>query len=77
MDQGLFIKHLKAVQERGSIKESLVQSIFEETGVQIDLSEVTILKKAISITTSSVKRMQLTKKGVKALLESKGFTLTF
>lgn len=76
MDQGLFTKHIKAIKERTSIKETIITSILERTGIALEESEITILKKTVSLSTSSVKKMALLRKNSKDVLNDLGYTLS-
>lgn len=77
MDQGLFTKHIRNVQERDSQKQKIITLLFEKTGVTLTESELVLSKKTISITTSSVKRSVLLKNDIHTILQSNGFTFTF
>lgn len=76
MDQGLFTKHLKNILERDIAKQKIITLLFEKTGVQLEESELSLSKKNISLSTSSVKRSILLKKGMKELLQDNGFTFS-
>lgn len=76
MDQGLFTKHIKNILERDASKQKIISLLLEKTGIELDDSEITLSKKDISISTSSVKKSILLRKGVKEILQSNGFNLT-
>jgi hypothetical protein len=75
MDQGLFTKHIRHIHERTSAKQTIINSLIEKTGILLEESEITLKKKTISLTTSSVKKTALIQKGGKDLLLSLGYTL--
>lgn len=75
MDQGLFTKHIKNILERDALKQKVMLLLLETTGIELDDSEITLSKKNVSISTSSVKRSILLKKGLKDILQSNGFNL--
>lgn len=75
MDQGLFTKHIKNILERDASKQKVITLLLEKTGIELDESEITLSKKDISLSTSSVKKSILLKKGIKDILQSNGLNL--
>jgi hypothetical protein len=76
MDEGLFRKHIQAIQERTSAKEIIIAAIKEKTGVEVEEEEISLSRKKIRITTSSVKKTALFQKKAKELLEGLGYSVT-
>ena len=56
MDEHLFSKHLFVIKKNTDIKNSIITVIQEKTGVLLHKEEISILKKTISITTTTTKR---------------------
>ncbi len=75
MEQGLFSKYIRNIKERENNKQEIITSIVETTGVLLNESEISISKKKISISTSSVKKTAILQKKGKEVLESLGYTL--
>ena len=75
MEQGLFSKYIRNIKERENNKQEIITSIAETTGVLLDESEISISKKKISISTSSVKKTVILQKKGKEVLESLGYVL--
>ena len=75
MEQGLFSKYIRNIKERENTKQEVITSIINATGVSLDESEITISKKKIHISTSSVKKTVIFQKGGKEVLESLGYSL--
>ena len=76
MEEGLFKKHIQALQERSTAKEHIISNLLEKTGVCLEEEEITLSKKKITITTSSVKKTKLFQKKGKEILEALGYTIT-
>lgn len=74
MDEGLFKKYTKTLQERDKAKESLIAIIKEKTGIVLNEEEINISKKEVTLFISSVKKTQLLRKNIKELLEAQGFS---
>jgi hypothetical protein len=75
MDQGLFAKHIRNIQERTNTKQIIIDILTEKTGVTLEESEITLKKKTVTLTTSSVKKAALIQKGGKEVLLSQGYSL--
>lgn len=75
MDEGLFSRHLKKINERESEKKKLIAIIQEETGVTVSESELSLSKKEVILSVSSVKKTKLLQKGVHVILRKHGFIL--
>ncbi len=76
MDRGLFAKHIHTVLARNSKKQEIILLLLEKTGIEIKEEELTLSKKKVSLSTSSVKKTALIKKGTEVLLQSLGYTLS-
>ncbi len=74
MEQGLFSKYIRNIKERENTKQEVITSITNTTGVILSESEITISKKKVQISTSSVKKTAILQKGGKEVLESLGYT---
>lgn len=75
MDQGLFKKYTIQIKKNIDIKEEICSLILEKTNIPIQIQEITILKKIITIHTTSTKRSLLIQKKVSELLQEKGYTV--
>ncbi len=75
MEQGLFGKYIRNIKERENTKQEIITSILNTTGVVLNESEITISKKKIHISTSSVKKTAILQKKGKEALESLGYSL--
>lgn len=75
MEQGLFGKYIRNIKERENTKQEIITSIVNTTGVLLDESEVSISKKKINISTSSVKKTAILQKKGKEALEALGYIL--
>jgi hypothetical protein len=76
MDQGLFKKHILTIQALHDTQEEVRLYIQKETGIPLINDELRISKKVVTLQTSSVKRSLLLQKGIKTLLQKKGYSLT-
>lgn len=75
MDQGLFAKYLRKIESHTKNKEELISFLTEETGIEVEDRELSLEGKKIHLAISSVKKASLLKKGIRSLLEQKGYTL--
>ncbi len=75
MDSGLFSKHLFQIKKVHDIKEEVLVLVQERTGIVLQVEEIVVNNKRITIQASSVKRMMLLQKNIKAVLQEKGYTL--
>lgn len=75
MEQGLFGKYIRNIKERENTKQEIITSIVNTTGVLLNESEISISKKKINISTSSVKKTAILQKKGKEVLEALGYTL--
>lgn len=75
MNEGLFKKHIQQILSRNNAKQKIILTIKEKTGIELDESEITLSKKVVVISTSSVKRASLLQKGSKDALTLIGYTL--
>jgi hypothetical protein len=75
MDQGLFTKHILRIQQQQDSKQEVLDYIKITTGVTLTNTEITITKKTIHFSVSSVKRGLLIQKNIKNILLEKGYFL--
>lgn len=75
MNEGLFKKHIQQILSRNNAKQKIILTIKEKTGIELDESEITLSKKVVVISTSSVKKASLLQKGSKDALTLIGYTL--
>lgn len=75
MNEGLFKKHIQQILSRIDVKQKIIFTLSEKTGIQIEESEITLSKKTIILSTSSVKKAALLQKGGKEILNTLGYTL--
>lgn len=75
MDEGLFARHAAHLCKRKDVKAEIIGLVKKETGIVLQEDEFSISKKHITLYLSSVKKSTLVRKNVKALLESRGYTL--
>jgi hypothetical protein len=75
MNEGLFKKHIEQILLRESAKKKIIDTLKDKTGVELEYSEVSLAKKIITISTSSVKKSALLQKRSKKLLQELGYTL--
>jgi hypothetical protein len=76
MDKGLFAKHINSLLTRSNTKQEIISLLLEKTGIHIEDSEISLSKKVVSLSTSSVKKTALLQKGCKDVLQGLGYTLT-
>lgn len=76
MDQGLFVKHIQSLLSRSTAKKEIIAFLLEKTGVQVEEEEITLSKKNILLSMSSVKKTSLIQKGSKDILQGIGYTLS-
>lgn len=74
MEEGLFIKYGKVIQQKKSEKESILQIIKEKTGITFEEHEVVIQKNTVTFHTSSSKRSIIIQKNIKNVLQQIGYT---
>jgi hypothetical protein len=75
MDQGLFAKHLRSINERTNAKQTIITAVLEKTGIPLDEKEITLQGKKITLATSSVKKAALMQKKGKEVLSALGYLL--
>jgi hypothetical protein len=75
MERGLFAKHLHTILTRNAVKEDLIRSLLEKTGITLLESEITLSQKKVTISTSSVKKTALLQKGCADILSRLGYFL--
>lgn len=76
MDTGLFKKYNKQIDSQKNSKKEIREYIQEHTGIELSEEVISISKKKITLTISSVQKSKLLQKKVKELLIQKGYTLT-
>lgn len=75
MDEGLFARHAVQLRKRKDVKVEIIGLVKKETGIVLQEDEFSISKKHVTLYLSSVKKSMLASKNIKALLESRGYTL--
>lgn len=76
MNEGLFSKYSKVLQEKKSEKKEVLQLLFSISGIIFNEEEITVHKKNISFNTSSVKKSFIVQKNIKSKIEAMGYTIT-
>lgn len=75
MDQGLFAKYVRNIDNHINSKQLIITTLFEKTGILLEESEIVFVKKQVSFLTSSVKKTKLIQKGAQKILSDIGYTL--
>lgn len=75
MHEGLFKKYTQQILARVDVKQKIILSLLEKTGVQVEESEIILSKKTVILSLSSVKKAALIQKGGKEAVNSLGYTL--
>jgi hypothetical protein len=75
MNEGLFKKHIRQILSHVDAKEKIILAIFEKTGIQIEGSEITLSKKTVTLSMSSVKKSAFLQAGGKDIVSALGYTL--
>lgn len=75
MNEGLFKKHIEQILLRENSKQKIIDTLKDKTGIELEGSEISLAKKVITISTSSVKKAALLQKGSKDLLQGLGYVL--
>lgn len=75
MDESLFIKHLIQIKKQKNSKEELLAYIKEKTGIELIENEITVSKKQITFTVSSVVKQKLHQKNIINVLEERGYII--
>jgi hypothetical protein len=73
MDESLFIKHLIQIKKQKNSKEGLLTYIKEKIGIELQEEMITISKKTVTFTVSSVIQQKLHQKNISKVLEEKGY----
>jgi hypothetical protein len=76
MDEKLFSKYKKAIEEQKNTKTEILVYIETTTGVVLGEDEIIITKNTIKITTSSAKRSKLLQKNIYKHLKDKNISVT-
>lgn len=76
MDEGLFTKHLRVIKAKQVGKQEVLQIILQATGISLTEDEISLSKKKVKITTSSVVKAMLAKKKVNEHLISAGYVVS-
>lgn len=77
MNEGLFEKYGKVLQQKKSEKEELVIFIKETTGIDFNEEEIVIQKKSVVFHTTSVKKTILHSKKIRDFFIEKGYECRF
>lgn len=75
MEEGLFLKYKKNIQNKIDERGEICKEIKEKTGINIDEKNISINKKEIVINTSSVIRNKLIQKNIKNTIFKNGYTI--
>lgn len=75
MEEGLFLKYKKTIQNKIDEREGVCKEILEKTGIDIDVKNISISKKEIIINTTSVIRNKLIQKNIKSTIFKNGYTV--
>lgn len=75
MDESFFIKHLIQIKKQKNSKEELLLYIKEKTGIELEEIMITISKKIVTFTVSSVIKQKLHQKNISKILEDKGYII--
>ncbi len=73
MDESLFIKHLIQIKKQKNSKEEILNYIKEKTNIELTDEMITVSKKQITFTISSVIKQKLHQKNITKVLEEKGY----
>lgn len=76
MDESFFLKYSLQIKKQKDTKEEVLFLIKEKTGILLEDHMITLLKKNITFTVSSVIKQKLFQKGVVDFLQSNGYTVT-
>jgi hypothetical protein len=76
MDEGLFAKHIASLTKRTDAKQEIISTIYKQTGILLEESQLTLEKKKITLSISSVVRAQLVTKKAQDALSSLGYTIS-
>ncbi len=77
MDESFFVKYAIQIKKQKNSKEEVLLFIKERTGIELQEEMITISKKQITFTVSSIVKQRLHQKNVNSLLEEKGYTVKF
>ncbi len=77
MDESLFVKHLIQIKKQKNSKEELLTYIKETTGIELEEGMITVSKKQVMFTISSVLKQKLHQKNINKVLEEKGYSARF
>lgn len=77
MDESFFVKYAIQIKKQKNSKEEVLLFIKERTGIELQEEMITISKKQITFTVSSIVKQRLYQKNINSLLEEKGYTVKF
>ncbi len=77
MDESFFVKYAIQIKKQKNSKEEVLLFIKERTGIELQEEMITISKKQLTFTVSSIVKQRLHQKNVNSLLEEKGYTVKF
>ncbi|MBP6948470.1 MAG: hypothetical protein KBC41_01275 [Candidatus Pacebacteria bacterium] len=75
MDESFFLKYSLQIKKQKDSKEEVLLLIKEKTGILLDDSMITLLKKNITFSVSSVIKQKLFQKDVSGILKENGYTI--
>lgn len=73
MEEGLFLKYKKTIQNKIDERGEICKEILEKTGIDMDVKNISIIKKEITINTSSVIKNKLIQKNIKNIIFKNGY----
>jgi hypothetical protein len=74
MEESLFSKHILQIKKQKNKKEEVINFIKEKTGIFLQSEDITITKKNITFSTSSVVKQKLHQKNIQTILLEHGYT---
>ncbi len=75
MNEGLFSKYTKVLQEKKSEKEEALRILTTITGISFNENEIAVKNKVISFTTSSVKKSIIIQKNIQDAIKEQGYSI--
>ena len=75
MDEGLFSRYKKQIEEQKENKQDLIMYIKKYTGILLEDNEIQITKKEISLFVSSIVKQRLFQKNIEKILKERGFVV--
>lgn len=76
MDESFFLKYSLQIKKQKDTKEEVLFLIKEKTGILLEEHMITLFKKNITFTVSSVVKQKLFQKNIVEFLQNNGYTVT-